>query len=458
MPSERKVMLKILNPASGELVTELETDDSISIIEKFNRAMAKQLEWVNSSLEDRESIVRNFEYKLQLQKNILAENLALESGKIIRDCFDEIDLAMETSSFFRHHFRRTLKPQKEINRKNNREYVSYEPLGVIAHIASSDLPIFTAVSVIIPALLTGNTVLFKPGEYASLSGLAIVELLFESGLPDEVVIPVLGGSFAGQELLKWPLNGIFFSGSYKTGRAIADICSRRFTKLQMELGGNNAIYVCDDYDIPKAARQITIKALYQTGQSRINPGRVFVSKSIYNEFIDALTVEFQNKKFGDPMEPSTDIGPMTRESNFEEIIQNAVSQGAVASRFQDGMPENGNFVAPAILKDVTEDMDFFQNENIGPLLGVMAVSSDIEAIHYINDSDYGLCASIFTNDDKRADMVLSNVQTGLVCRNCCGEISPYLPRNGRKESGSGTSMGLAGLRNFVRPRSWIVSD
>ncbi|MCB1322793.1 MAG: aldehyde dehydrogenase family protein, partial [Leptospiraceae bacterium] len=386
-------VLKIINPATEELVTELETDDHVSIIEKFNRSMSAQLEWARSTPDEREQILTGFRDRLLEKKETLARTLAEEMGKPIAQGRAEIQATTNRINFFLANFKKRLEARDVYGDGELVERITYEPLGVIANISAWNYPYFVGSNVFVPALLTGNAVLYKPSEYASLTGLSMAELLFESGLHDEVFNPVLGDSFAGQELLKWPVQGVFFTGSYKAGKQIMDVCARRFMRVQMELGGKDPAYVREDVNIANAAASLADGAFYNTGQSCCSVERIYVHASIYDAFLESFVTEVRRFKVGNPLEEDTYIGPLAREPQLkvlERQIQDALSKGARVAHGGKRMDGKGYYFEPTVLVDVNHDMEVMQEESFGPIIGIQKVSDDYEAIRLMNDTRYGL--------------------------------------------------------------------
>ncbi|MBX7059822.1 MAG: aldehyde dehydrogenase family protein [Leptospirales bacterium] len=455
-------LLRIVNPASEQLITELECDDSRSIIEKYNRAMAAQLEWSATSLASRQQMVRKFRQLLVDRRELLARTLSEEMGKPIRQARGELESVLGRIDFFVDHVDRVLRGETALSAAEapdgrTEERITYDPLGVVSCISAWNYPYFVGLNVILPALLTGNTVLYKPSEFAALSGLSIAELLYQSGVPDEVLIPIIGDGFAGQELLKYPTGGVFFTGSYKTGRAIADICSRRFTRLQLELGGKDPVYVCDDVDIAAAAASIADGAFYNTGQSCCSVERIYVQQSIYDRFLEAFCAEVKSYRMGDPLSEETYIGPVARQGQLGVLERQSSDAAALGGRLLQGGKRGagpGYFFEATVFANCNHQMELMREESFGPIIGLAPVKDDRAAMSLMADSRYGLTASVYSGDGERAQAVLSRLNYGTVYWNCCDRVSPRLPWSGRNDSGMGVTLGLEGIRSFVRPRAW----
>jgi acyl-CoA reductase-like NAD-dependent aldehyde dehydrogenase len=337
------------------------------------------------------------------------------------------------------------------------EKITHEPLGVIANISAWNYPYFVGSNVFIPALLAGNAVLYKPSEFASLTGLAITRLLHESGVPADIFVPVIGAADVGATVLAQPLDGVFFTGSQATGRKIAAALSGRMIKVQLELGGKDPVYVCEDVDIAKAAAGIADGAFYNTGQSCCSVERIYVNAEIYTRFVDAFVTEVKGYKIGDPQADSTYIGPLTRQHQLavlEQQVEDARKQGAKILLGGRRVTGPGHFFEPTVLVDVSHDMAVMRDESFGPIIGVMPVADDDHAVRLMNDTDYGLTAGVYTPDRERAERILAQVRSGSAYWNCCDRVSPRLPWSGVKGSGIGLTLSTYGIQQFTRPKAW----
>jgi acyl-CoA reductase-like NAD-dependent aldehyde dehydrogenase len=338
------------------------------------------------------------------------------------------------------------------------EKISYEPIGVVGNISAWNYPFFVGSNVFVPALLTGNSVLYKPSEFASLTGLAIGELMLEAGVPADVFQLVLGGGGAGAALLEQPLAGIFFTGSYATGRKVAEAAARRLMRVQLELGGKDPVYVCDDVaEVEKVAAAVADGAFYNTGQSCCAVERVYVHERIHDRFVEAFVAEVRQFAVGDPMDEKTYIGPVARPAHLAVLeAQVADAQAKGGRRLCGGarIDRPGFYFAPTVFVEANHQMALMRDETFGPVIGIQKVASDDEALALMNDTEYGLTAGVFSADRDRAERVLARVNAGSAYWNCCDRVSPRLPWSGRGHSGLGSTLGLAGIRAFVQPRAW----
>jgi acyl-CoA reductase-like NAD-dependent aldehyde dehydrogenase len=313
-------------------------------------------------------------------------------------------------------------------------------------------------NVFVPALLTGNAVLYKPSEYATLTGLEIGKLLHASGVPQDVFAVVVGGGRVGIELLKEPVDGVFFTGSYNTGKRIAEAVAGRMVKLQLELGGKDPTYVCEDVDVAAAAASLADGAMYNTGQSCCSVERIYVHERIHDAFVAAFVKEVQGFRVGEPIDEATYIGPLTRSQQVKVLamqVADATAKGATLLVGGHALDRpGGHWFEPTVLTNVNHEMAVMREESFGPIIGIQKVSGDDEAVRLMNDTEYGLTAGVYTKDAARAQRLLSQVNAGSVYWNCCDRVSPRLPWSGVKHSGVGLTLSTYGIETFTRTKAW----
>jgi acyl-CoA reductase-like NAD-dependent aldehyde dehydrogenase len=451
--------LKVVNPATGEVAALLNADDAKSVKAKYQQARAAQPGWARVPLKKRLAAIEKFRDLVAVQAEALARVLTTEVGKPITQSRNELKGLAPRLDFFIAETARTLRPKKvSVDVAGSlEERISHEPLGVVANISAWNYPYFVGANVFVPALLAGNSVLYKPSEFASLTGLEIARLLHESGVPDDVFVPLIGSGDVGAALVKQPVDGVFFTGSYATGRRIAEAVRGRMVKLQLGLGGKDPVYVCEDVDIAKAAAGIADGAFYNTGQSCCSVERVYVSERIFAPFVDAFVAEVKGFRRGDPGDERTYIGPLARAPQLkvlESQVKDARRKGAKVLAGGNRVKAKGNWFEPTVLVDVNHAMDVMRDESFGPIIGIMPVKNDAEAVKLMNDTEYGLTAGVYTNDRKRAERILSGVSSGSVYWNCCDRVSPRLPWSGVGNSGIGLTLSTYGIETFTRPKAW----
>jgi acyl-CoA reductase-like NAD-dependent aldehyde dehydrogenase len=451
--------LKVVNPANGSVVTTLPADDAKSVGAKYARARAAQPGWAGTALKTRLAALAKFRELVIAETEPLARVLTSEVGKPISQSRNELKGVIPRIDFFLAETARTLKTENVSAAKGGsiEERISHEPLGVIANISAWNYPWFVGSNVFVPALLAGNAVLYKPSEFAALTGTEIARLLHAAGVPADVFIPIVGAGDAGAALLKQPVDGVFFTGSVGTGRKIAQAVAGRMIKLQLELGGKDPVYVCEDVDVAKAAAGIADGAFYNTGQSCCSVERIYVNEKVFKPFVDAFVAEVKGYKRGDPADDKTYIGPLTRAPQvkvLEAQVKDARRKGATILAGGERIKGKGNWFAPTVLVGVNHSMAVMRDESFGPVIGLMPVKDDAEAVQLMNDTEYGLTAGVYTPDRKRAEKILARVRSGSVYWNCCDRVSPRLPWSGVGNSGMGLTLSTYGIETFTRPKAW----
>ena len=451
-------MLQIINPATGRLLEELDEDTPESLRRKARVARGCQPEWAARPVTERVECARRFGQLLAAEKDALASTLTSEMGKPLQQSVNELNAMAARIDFFVQNTHAAI-ADEVVQRGGNggEERIRWEPLGLVANISAWNYPYFVGSNVFLPALLTGNAVLYKPSEYATLTGLAIADLLYRAGVPREVFAAVVGGGPVGAALLEQKIDGVFFTGSYGTGRKIAQTVAGRLIRVQLELGGKDPAYVCDDVDPAGAAAAAAEGAFYNAGQSCCAVERVYVHRAIARPFTEAFAGAVRGYRVGDPMAEGTYIGPLAREAQIavlQDQVDDAVSKGATLLCGGRAIEGEGYFYQPTVLAGVTHEMKIMRDESFGPVIGIMEAADDDEAVRLMNDTEYGLTAAVYTPDRARAERILSRVDAGTVYWNCCDRVSPRLPWTGRRHSGIGSTLGTIGIRAFVQPKAW----
>jgi acyl-CoA reductase-like NAD-dependent aldehyde dehydrogenase len=451
--------MKILNPASGAVLADLPEDGAYAVRKKYDRARAAQPGWAATPMSKRVAILRAFGELLSTRRETLARTLTQEVGKPIRQSRNELKGLAKRLDFFLAEAPRVLREQKVHGDAEEKleERISHEPLGVIANISAWNYPYFVGSNVFVPALLAGNTVLYKPSEFATLSGRHIAATLHEAGVPGDVFVAVTGSKGTGAALLRQPIDGVFFTGSYATGAKIGALAGRKMIKVQLELGGKDPVYVCEDVDVETAAASIADGAFYNTGQSCCSVERIYVHATIYDMFVAAFLAEVKAYRIGDPMDEATYIGPITRRPQLEVLrsqVADARRKGARVLTGGSVITRKGNWFAPTVLIDVDHRMALMQEESFGPIIGIQKTKDDAEAVALMNDTQYGLTAGVYTPDEDRARRILRRVNAGSAYWNCCDRVSPRLPWSGVGHSGIGLTLSTYGIQTFTRPKAW----
>ena len=450
-------MLEVINPANGEPIAELAIDTPETVAAKYAAARAAQPAWAAVPLEHRLEMLQLFLAAIVGSLDKLAAVLTAEVGKPIKQSRGELNGLLGRIDFFLEHTEPTLAERVVHDADGMRERIEHVPLGVVANISAWNYPYFVGGNVFVPALLAGNAVLYKPSEYASLTGCEISKLLHASGVPQDVFAMLVGAGDVGAALLAQPVDGVFFTGSAATGKRILQSLRGNLVKVQLELGGKDPTYVCEDVDVAAAAASLADGAMYNTGQSCCSVERIYVQAASHDAFVEAFVKEVRGMRVGLPTLEDTYIGPLTREPQLqvlEQQVADAVAKGAQVLVGGKRIEQRGNWFAPTVLVGVNHTMAVMRDESFGPIIGIQKVVDDDEAVQLMNDTDYGLTAGVYTRSEARAQRILSRVQAGSVYWNCCDRVSPRLPWSGVKQSGIGLTLSTYGIETFTRPKAW----
>ena len=451
--------MKITNPATGAVIADVAADNAAAVRRKYEVARAGQVRWAKVPIRKRLDAIEKFRDRIGAMHETLARTLTHEVGKPIRQARNELTGLTARVEFFIAESIRALRDEKVFADPAQKleERITHEPLGVIANISAWNYPYFVGSNVFVPALVAGNAVLYKPSEFATLTGLHIAEMLHEAGIPRDVFVPVVGDGATGAALTRQPVDGVFFTGSYATGAKIAATAGRRMIKVQLELGGKDPVYVCADVDVKAAAASVADGAFYNTGQSCCAVERIYVHESIHDAFVAAFVAEVKGFRMGDPVDEATYIGAITRRPQLDVLkkqVSDAKKKGARLLTGGSIVRGKGNWFEPTVFADVDHSMALMRDESFGPIIGIQAVADDEAAVDLMNDTAYGLTAGVYTRDPKRAKRILAQLRAGSVYWNCCDRVSPRLPWSGVGHSGIGLTLSTYGIQTFTRPKAW----
>jgi acyl-CoA reductase-like NAD-dependent aldehyde dehydrogenase len=449
--------LTVRNPATGAVVAECDADDATTVASKASAARAAQPAWAAVPLRDRLSTIDRFRHGLVTELDTLAATLTSEVGKPISQSRNELNGLLPRIDFFLAHAEGAIADESVFDDDGMRERIGHVPLGVVANISAWNYPYFVGCNVIVPALLTGNAVLYKPSEFATLSGLHITRLLHAAGVPTAVMQALVGGGEVGSALLQQRVDGLFFTGSHATGVRIAQVLAPRLVKVQLELGGKDPTYVRADADAKVAAESLADGAMYNTGQSCCSVERIYAHERVHDAFVEHFVATVKGFKVGDPTASDTYIGAITRAPQLAVLDAQVADAKAKGARLLCGghrLPGPGNWYAPTVLTEVNHTMELMREESFGPIIGIQKVRSDDEAVMLMNDSRYGLTTGIYSHDEGAARALLARVNAGSVYWNCCDRVSPRLPWSGTGDSGIGLTLSTQGIQTFTRPKAW----
>lgn len=450
--------MNIINPATEAIITTVEEDNVSSIGEKYTKVRKGQPTWHQVPLSQRIETIHKFSELLATHADELAKILSSEMGKPLNQSQNELKGARNRIQFFLNNSEKWLAEEWITQEEGLGEKIVYEPLGVIANISAWNYPYLVGVNVFIPALIAGNAVLYKPSEYTTLTGLKIGELLHQAGVPEDVFQVVVGGGMVGKVLLDLPLNGYYFTGSYKTGKSIYETVAPKMVPCQLEMGGKDPLYVPNNNaDIAKVAQAAVEGAFYNNGQSCCAVERIYVHKNVYGDFLKAFVEEVKQLRMGNPEESEVFVGPLARKDQLQVLetqVQDALDKGAQLLAGGKKADRKGYYFEPTVLTNVSHQMQVMTEESFGPIIGIQQVDDDAEAVWLMQDTIYGLTAAVYCDTQENAEKILAQLDTGSAYWNCCDRVSATLPWSGRKNSGIGTTLSYLGIRTFVKPKAY----
>jgi acyl-CoA reductase-like NAD-dependent aldehyde dehydrogenase len=453
-----------INPFDQTVVGETECVSLGDLAKVVSDSRTAGIVWSKSKIEDRISYIKKYKELLENNKKELANLITNEMGKPIAQSIGEIDMELEYLEFYIDKSSVVLK-EKIVRQDDDVIYkIVHEPLGVFACIAPWNFPLTMFHTGVIPALLGGNTVVFKPSELTTMSQMFTLNLLNSTGLPKNVLQSAVGGKDIGAALLDQEIDAVWFTGSTKVGKEIYIKSGTKFIKALLEMGGNSAAIVMDDADIDNAVENIFWGRYLANGQVCNADKRLFIQAGIYDDFMVKFTTRVGNAKLGDPKDVETEIGPVVSKSQFELLtnqLNTAISKGATVlvgkNKIENALLQKGNFITPTILTDVTTDMAIMQEEVFGPILPVIKFKTIEEVIGLANDSVYGLSGEAYTTSQKTADILSQAVKAGTIGINTSNYFKPECPFGGYKLSGLGREYGEEGFLEFVQTKTVVTT-
>ena len=450
-------MIRCISPIDGSVFAERETLSAKAAQASVARAKTAQADWAARPLADRIALVRQGVENIGAMNDEIVPDLARQMGRPIRyggefGGFNErashmadiaaeglADITVEDSDAFRRVIKRV-------------------PHGVVLVVAPWNYPYMTAINTVAPALIAGNSVMLKHASQTPLVGEHLAQAFHAAGIPENVFQNVFLDHQTTSELIAAKSFGfVNFTGSVGGGRAIETAAAGTFTGIGLELGGKDPGYVCDDADIDAAVDTLIDGAMFNSGQCCCGIERIYVAEHHFDAFVEKAVAIVQGYKLGNPLEQDTTIGPMAHTRFAAEVraqISEAVAAGAKAHIDAFAQDDGGAYLTPQILTNVTHDMRVMRNESFGPVVGIMPVKDDAEAIRLMNDSAFGLTASIWTQDAARAETIADQIETGTVFMNRADYLDPGLCWTGCKDTGRGGGLSVIGYHNLTRPKSY----
>jgi len=454
--------MKVVTPVDGSVYAERALA-SVSQVEKsLSRAVKAQRAWRQATVAERISVIRKMVSWCVERADKLGEELAWQMGRPVAYAPNEIRRGFQERALYMAGMAEEALSDIRVEGKDGfQRFIRHEPLGVVLVVAPWNYPWLTSVNAIVPALLAGNSVILKMAAQTPLVAERYAEAFKAAGLPDGVFQFLHLGHSQVEKIISDPgIAFVAFTGSVGGGHAVQNAAASRFIATGLELGGNDPAYVRADASLAPTVENLVDGAYFNSGQSCCGIQRIYVDKALYRPFVDAFVDLTLRYRLGNPLEKDTTLGPMVRADAADEIrkqIKSAASKGAKAliDPRKFGADQRGSpYLAPQVLVNVDHKMAVMKEESFGPLACIMPVKGDDEALRLMNDSRYGLTASIWTQDLDAATALGGQVETGTVFMNRCDYLDPALAWTGVKDSGRGCTLSRLGLEAFTRPKSF----
>lgn len=450
-------MIRCISPIDGSVYAERPTLTPSEAAAVVSKCQTAQTAWAARPLDERIALVKAGVAHVGALNDDVVPELAWQMGRPIRyggefGGFDErasymaqiahdalADIAVEDSDAFRRVIKRV-------------------PHGVVLVIAPWNYPFMTAINTVAPALIAGNAVVLKHASQTPLVGERMVQAFRAASVPEDVFQNVFLDHQTTSDLIAAKSFGfVNFTGSVSGGQAIERAAAGTFTGVGLELGGKDPGYVCDDADLDAAAETLIDGAMFNSGQCCCGIERIYVAAQHFDAFVQKAVDIVSGYKLGNPLDLETTLGPMAHE-RFAQLVRrqtaDAIAQGATAHIPTFAADDGGAYLSPQILTDVTHDMAVMREESFGPVVGIVPVKGDADAIRLMNDSNYGLTASVWTKDAARAEAIADQIETGTVFMNRADYLDPGLCWTGCKDTGRGGGLSIIGYHNLTRPKSY----
>lgn len=452
-------MLTAINPTTGEKIADYEALSAAQSAAQIEAAKKAFLRWRKTSFSERAKVLTAVAAQLRQDKDTLAQLMALEMGKPLKEGGPEVEKAAWCAEYYAENAQAHL-AREELPSDAGLSYVTYQPLGTILGILPWNAPLWLAFRFLAPTLMAGNTCAMKHDPNVPGCAKAIADAFRKAGAPENIMVNLPLQNAEVEAAIRHPdIAAVSFTGSAKAGALVASIAASEIKPAVLELGGSDPCVVLADADLERAADVATLSRMINAGQSCIAAKRIIVEQSVYEPFIERLYTRLQKLKIGDPCAADTDIGPIAREDlqlNLHRQVTETISAGARCLLGGDLPSKPGCFYPATLLADVTADMCAFKEETFGPIMVVSAARDADHALKLANTTEYGLGAAIWTDSQTVAARFAEELQAGQVAVNGIVKTDPRLPSGGIKRSGFGRELGPHGIKEFVNAKQvWI---
>jgi succinate-semialdehyde dehydrogenase/glutarate-semialdehyde dehydrogenase/succinyl-CoA reductase len=443
-----------INPATEQVINQYQNMTKDQINDKVKKSKIAFQEWKKDA-NKRIDFLHAFANELRKDKENLARTATNEMGKAIKEARSEVEKCAWAMEYYADNGQ-ILSTDEIINTDARKTVIKFQPIGVIGSIMPWNFPYWQALRFAAPSLMVGNTIVLKPSSATMQCGIKIENAFDNIGMPEGVFQTLIGDSRIAESLIDSDINAVTFTGSVPIGAKVAQRATSQVKKTVLELGGSDPFIVCKDADIEKASSGAIKGRFINCGQSCIASKRFIVVKDIANDFIEKFVQKTETLNVGDPLSDNTDIGPLVNASGLKKIdsqVKTSIKEGAEVLTGGEQVGEKGYFYRPTVLKNIKPKMSIAQEEVFGPVAPIIVASDDLEAIRIANDSEYGLGASIWTQDLDKAERLSSIIESGMVSVNNVVASDPRVPFGGLKKSGFGRELSRYGMLEFVNIKS-----
>jgi acyl-CoA reductase-like NAD-dependent aldehyde dehydrogenase len=454
MRDSSTMQFETINPATEEAINQYQNMTKDQINDRVKKSKIAFQEWKKDA-NKRTDFLHAFANELRKDKENLARTATNEMGKAIKEARSEVEKCAWAMEYYADNGQ-ILSTDEILNTDARKTVIKFQPIGVIGSIMPWNFPYWQALRFAAPSLMVGNTIVLKPSSATMQCGIKIENTFDNIGMPEGVFQTLIGDSRIAESLIDSDINAVTFTGSVPIGATVAQRATSQVKKTVLELGGSDPFIVCDDADIDKASSGAIKGRFINCGQSCIASKRFIVVKDIANEFIEKFVQKTEALNVGDPLSDNTDIGPLVNASGLKKIdsqIKTSIKEGAEVLTGGEQVGEKGYFYRPTVLKNIKPKMSIAQEEVFGPVAPIIVASDDAEAIRIANDSEYGLGASIWTQDLDKAERLSTIIESGMVSVNNVVASDPRVPFGGLKKSGFGRELSRYGMLEFVNIKS-----
>lgn len=448
------MQITTINPATEQPLQTYPMMEKGEIDKRISLARSAFLDW-KDDIKKRKSFTYNLVEYLRKNKTHLAEVVTKEMGKVLKESISEVEKCATALEFYADHGSSFIS-EEVLNTDARKSFIAFEPLGVVASIMPWNFPYWQALRFAAPCIMAGNTIAMKPSSVTTQCGLELEKAFRESGFPDGAFSVIIGSSDAANHLIDSDIDAVTFTGSTKIGALVGQRAASRLKKCVLELGGSDPFIVLEDANVDKAANGAVKGRFINCGQSCIASKRFLISKKIADEFVEKFVKNTSNLTVGDPLSTESDMGPLVnREAleNISSLVDDAKSKGAEILLGGEKMGDKGYFYKPTILANIKPQMRIATEETFGPVAPITIFEDEQEALSLANNSQFGLGASIWTENLNKAETMSRKIESGIVTVNNVVISDPRVPFGGIKQSGYGRELSRYGMLEFVNIKS-----